>query len=396
MSYPLNPHVRAVVAPPIAAVQAWVRGRVFPAARPLLDVAQAVPSYPPAESLVAHVAQVARRPETSVYSAILGLPALREALAAHLGEDYAAPIAASRVVITAGCNQAFCVAMAALAAPGDEVIMPIPYYFNHPMWLAMQGVRPVHPPFDPETGGLCRPESVVPLITERTRAIALISPNNPTGAIYPPELLAEFAQVAREHRLALVLDETYKDFRTAPGPAHDLFQDPDWPEYLVQLYSFSKAYSLTGYRVGSIVCGPRLVAEVEKLLDCLSICAPRISQEAACFALADLAGWREAKADLMAARVAALKRAFLRNDLRYRLLSAGAYFAYVEHPFAERPSAEVARRLADDFNVLCVPGATFGPGQEAYLRFAFANLDTERIPLLVQRLVDSQESGLAG
>jgi len=395
MSYRINPGVGAVVAPPIAEVQAWVSGRVFPAARPLLDVAQAVPSYPPAPPLVAHVGHVAARPETSVYSPILGLPALREALAAHLGEDYAALIPASRVAITAGCNQAFCVAMSALAAPGDEVILPIPYYFNHPMWLAMQGIRPVHPPFDPQAGGLCAPDSVVPLITERTRAIALVSPNNPTGAIYSPELLAAFARVAREHRLALVLDETYKDFRTVLGPAHRLFQNPDWPDYLVQLYSFSKAYSLTGYRVGSIVCGPTLLAEIEKLLDCLSICAPRISQEAACYALANLADWRAAKAEIMAARVEALETAFLRNDLRYRLLSAGAYFAYVEHPFGDRSSADVARRLADEHNLLCVPGATFGPGQERYLRFAFANLEVELISTLVQRLVESQEAGLA-
>ena len=103
-----------------------------------------------------------------------------------------------------------------------------------------------------------------------------------------------------------------------------------------------------------------------------------------------LADWRRHKRGLMADRLTALRQAFRRNDLAYELVSAGAYFAYLRHPFGDQPSAGVARRLADDHNVLCMPGGMFGPGQESYLRFAFANLEAEHMEPLAQRLIESQ------
>ena len=91
---------------------------------------------------------------------------------------------------TAGCNQGFCLATLALAQVGDEIILPLPYYFNHQMWFDMQGIRAVHLPFRPERGGVPDPEDAARLITERTRAIVLVTPNNPTGAVYQPEIIA--------------------------------------------------------------------------------------------------------------------------------------------------------------------------------------------------------------
>ena len=395
MSYRINPAVEAVTPPPIADVFSWVEGRRYPAERPLLDVSQAVPSYPPPDALVEHVGRVAREPETAVYSPILGLPALRAALSRHLIDDYQIDptnLPVDRVAITAGCNQAFCVTMNALAGPGDEVVLPLPYYFNHQMWLDMQGIRPVGVPFNPARGGLPSVDEVAAALTPRTRAIAVVTPNNPTGSVYPPDLLDDLHQLALEREVALVVDETYKDFRPdGATPAHRLFDHARWTEAFVHLFSFSKAYSLTGYRVGAVVCGPRLMAAVEKVLDCLTICAPRVSQEAARYALENLSGWRDDKAQLMRARVDALQRAFRRNDLRYELVSCGAYFAYIRHPFSGQAARDVARRLAAECNLLCVPGDMFGPGQESYLRFAFANLEAEQFPALVQRLIDSQD-----
>lgn len=390
MTFSLNPAVAGVAAPPIAAVQSWVRGRAFTAERPLLDVAQAVPSYPPADALIDHVAAVSRRPDTGLYAPILGLPALREAFAAHLCEDYGAALAPTDVAITAGCNQAFCVALSALAGPGDEVVLPLPYYFNHRMWLDMQGIRAVPLPFAADRGGVPTVEAVAAAITSRTRAVVLVSPSNPTGAEYPPALLEAVFALARERRIALVLDETYKDFRARPAPAHRILGEPGWGDTLVQLHSFSKSYSLAGYRVGAVVGGPRLLAEIEKLMDCVAICASRIGQEAALYGVTHLADWRAEKAALMRARMATLDRAFGDNRLGYRLVSAGAYFAYVRHPFEGVGSTAVAERLAREHAVLCVPGEMFGPGQEPYLRFAFANLEADRIPMLVERLVESQ------
>jgi aspartate/methionine/tyrosine aminotransferase len=389
MRYRLNPLVRSVAAAPIAEAQSWVRGRRFPEDRPLLDCAQAVPSYPPAEALMRHLAEAVGRSDIAFYTDILGRPDLRAALAAHLAEEYGAGIPADAVGITAGCNQAFCLAAAALAEAGEEVLLPLPFYFNYQMWLEMLGIRAA-PLAVGERDALPDPDEAARLITPRTRAIVLISPNNPTGATYPADLMEAFYRLAQRRGLALMLDETYKDFRAEAGPAHRLFQDPDWPQTLIQLYSFSKAYSLTGYRVGALAAGPALLDAVAKAMDCVAICAPNIGQEAALFGLRHLSAWREEKRRMMLERLAALRSAFRAKALEYRLISAGAFFAWVRHPFAGEAAAQVARRLADRHNLLCLPGTIFGPGQEGALRLAFANLPAEKMGEVAERLIASQ------
>jgi aspartate/methionine/tyrosine aminotransferase len=386
----MNRAVAAVQAPPIADANEWVSDLAFPADRPLLDVAQAVPSYPPAEALARHVGRAARERASAVYAPILGLDALREAFARHLSECYRAPVRAGEVAITAGCNQAFCAALSAIAGPGDEVLLPVPWYFNHQMWLQMQGVSVRPLAFDESRAGVPSPEDAARAITSRTRAMVLVTPNNPTGGEYPSPVLDGFLALARERDLVLVVDETYKDFRSRAGVPHDLFAYPDWREHFVSLHSFSKSYAMAGYRVGALVCGPRLMSQVRKIQDCIAICAPRISQQAALFALDELDAWRDQKVSMMAARVGALRESFAVDGLRYALVSAGAYFAWVRHPFEGCESGAVARRLAREHGVLCVPGATFGPGLDAYLRFAFANLEAEAMPALVERLIQGQ------
>ena len=164
-----NPLVGAVITPPVAEAREWISGRTFPADKELLDLAQAVPSYEPAEALTRHVATVAVEPATSLYSDIPGTLELRVAFARHLGADYEASVSAENVAITSGCNQAYCVAVSALAGPGDEIILPIPYYFNHDMWLQMQGIEPIYLPFDSEYPERLRLDLVQELITPRTR-----------------------------------------------------------------------------------------------------------------------------------------------------------------------------------------------------------------------------------
>ena len=390
MPYAINPLLGAVAPPPVAEVHGWIAGRDFPADKPLLDVSQAVPGYPPDEALTDHLAKAVAEPATALYTDIEGTPELRAALAAHTAALYGGAIEAAEVAITAGCNQAFCLAITALAGPGDEVILPAPYYFNHRMWLDMMGVAPVTLAFHPERDGVPDAAEAAALITPRTRAIALITPNNPTGAVYPPAVMDGFFEVAKEHGIALVVDETYRDFLPGEAPPHGLFARPDWRDALVHLYSFSKVYCLTGYRTGAIIAPERFVAEAAKAADCVAICAPAIGQVAALYGLERLAGWRGDKRALMEDRLAALSLALRRNDMAYEVVSAGAYFAYLKHPFGETPSAEVARRLADEHNLLCIPGGMFGPGQDAYLRFAFANLGAEHMPALAERLVASQ------
>ena len=213
MSFHINPVLRQVTAPPIADAHLWVEGHPFPADFPLLDVSQAVPNYAPAESLQQHLAAQLQQPATAMYTAIAGLPALREALAGSLSEDYAGSVKAENIAITNGCNEAFSVAMMAIATAGDEVLLPLPYYFNHHMWLQTLGIRPVFIAFNAAQGGTPDLQDIARAITARTRALVLITPNNPTGTVYSPEFLSQCFDLCKEAGIALVLDETYKDFR---------------------------------------------------------------------------------------------------------------------------------------------------------------------------------------
>lgn len=326
-------------------------------------------------------------PTTSIYTDIVGLQPLRQAVAEQINDEYEATVHRDQVAITAGCNQAFCITIDTVAGPGDEVIMPMPYYFNHQMWLSMRGIVAVHPPFEE---GLPDIERIGRHISERTRAIAIVSPNNPTGLEYPASLIEGLFQLARQHSIALILDETYKDFRSTPGPPHTLFQQADWQDTFIHLFSFSKSYAMTGYRVGGLVAAQEFIDEATKLLDCLTICPSHVGQLGALYAIENLSDWRDEKVKLMKARVDALRTAFKSNRLTYQLVSSGAYFAYLRHPFETEGATAVARRLADQHNVLCLPGNMFGSGQENYLRFAFANLEISDISVLVERLIYSQ------
>ena len=394
MTYSVNRLLRPVAAAPIPVARSWIAGRRFPADKPLIDVSQAVPGYPPPQELTRHLAGLVGEDATSVYTDVPGIPALRAALAADIAAAYGGSVSADQVAITAGCNQAFCFAIQSLAAPGDEVILPLPYYFNHQMWLEMSGVVPRYLPFRPERGGLPDVDEAAALIGPKTRAIALVTPNNPTGAVYPPTLIELFFALAKAKGVALVLDETYRDFLPNDEPAHGLFRRTDWPGTLVQLYSFSKAFCITGYRVGSVACGPQLMEQLNKVIDTVTICAPHIGQLAALYGLQNLVPWRAGNTRLMRGRLAGLKEACEgRNDLGYRLVTAGAYFAYLEHPFAGRDAETVAKRLAFEENLLALPGSWFGPDQERYLRVAFANVGEEKMPEIARRLAADAAKG---
>jgi aspartate/methionine/tyrosine aminotransferase len=389
----VNPAVAAVVESPITEAYTWLADRADDAGE-VIDVSQAVPGHPPPESLRRHVAELALDPTVHRYTSQLGIEALRAAEARDLARAYGAPVALEQVAITAGCNQAFCLVADALAAPGDEVILPLPFYFNHDMWLRARGVVPVY-----LTAGadlLPDPDEAARRITRRTRAIVLITPNNPTGAVYRPELLDRFFELAEAAGVALIVDETYRDFRASATPPHGLFARPRWDATLVHLGSYSKVFCLPGYRVGSIAASERLLFEVAKLMDCVAICPPRLGQEAALFGLERLEAWRERNRLELTGRVDVFRRLLGEEpEARFGIAAAGAYFAYLRHPFAGEGSRSVARRLAREHGVLALAGEMFGPGQEPYLRVALANLPAERIPALVRRLAAASD-GPAG
>lgn len=384
---PLNPALAATFRPPVMEARRWLEGVTFTPERPLINVSQAAPVDPPPEGLRRAMAEAAlNQPDAHFYGPVLGRDELRAAVARDWSRDYGGTISPGNVAITQGCNQAFCAAIQTLAGPGDEIILPLPWYFNHKMWLDMQGIRAV---------GLHCGQGMVPdaaeaarLITGRTRAIVLVSPNNPSGAEYPAETMRAFFDLARAHDLALIVDETYRDFDSRMGAPHALFTDPDWGDTLIQLYSFSKAYRLTGHRVGALIASPARMVEVEKFLDTVAICASQIGQIGAAWGMENLTGWLAGERAEILARRAAMDAGMARLD-GWQVKGCGAYFAWVEHPF-DMASPELARRLVREAGVLLLPGTMFmpegDPQGDRHIRIAFANADSAGIDELMRRL----------
>ena len=373
MTLPLSPRIRATQTPPIPAVRGWA-ARYDGRAGPVLDLTQAVPGYPPHPGLLAHLAEAAGSRAAAGYGPIDGDPDLRAALAADMARFYGAAIGTADVAITSGGNLAFTMAMSVLAGQGEAVMLPTPWYFNHRMALSALGIPCVPLECRAEDGFIPDPARAAALM-EGVRAIVLVTPNNPTGAVYPPEVIARFAELARAQGAWLVLDETYRDF-LAPtqSPPHALFGDQAWGEGFVHLYSFSKAYCVPGHRVGAIVAGPGFRAELMKALDTMQINAPKAAQAALAWGVEALRGWRSANRDLMAGRAEAFRRAAAQLP-GWRLDSLGAYFAYLRLPEAAPEAVATAERLAVEHGLLGLPGPFFGPGQERHLRLAFANAE---------------------
>ena len=387
MTHPLNPAMAATFAPPVMEARRWLQGVVFPPERPLINVSQAAPVDSPPEGLRRALAEAAlNNPDAHLYGPVLGLPALRAEIASQWSAAYGGVIQPEQVAITQGCNQAFCAVMSTLAGAGDEVILPTPWYFNHKMWLDMQGVKTV--PLPAGEGLIPVAEEAARLITDRTRAIVLVSPNNPGGSEYPAETLAAFHALARSRGLALIVDETYRDFDSRTGRPHDLFTDPDWARDFIHLYSFSKTYRLTGHRVGAVVAGADRLAEIEKFLDTVAICPSQLGQIGALWGMQNLAQWVAGeRAEILARRAAMVGGFGALPD--WKLLGCGAYFAYVEHPF-DMASDSLCKRLVSEAGLLMLPGTMFQPDGSAagkrQIRIAFANADAAGIAQMFQRL----------
>lgn len=384
MTLPFSPRVRATTPSPVMEARRWVAAATFPPDRPLLNLSQAAPMDPPPEPLRAAMAEMLADPACHIYGPVLGLPDLRAEIADRWSDAYGGRIAPADVAVTPGCNMAFCAALATLAGPGDAVLLPVPWYFNHKMWLDLQGIETIPLPCGPDM--LPDLDAAARLMTPRVRAVVLVTPNNPTGAEYPAETVAAFAELARRNGAALVLDETYRDFDSRTGAPHALFADPDWRGTLVHLYSFSKAFRLTGHRVGALIAHPDRLAQAEKFLDTTAICAPQLGQRAALWGLRHLAPWvADERAEVLRRRAAVTE---IFDALPgWRVLGAGAYFAYVRHPFPE-PSDSLAQRLVTEQSLLMLPGTMFSPeghGRDQ-IRVAFANLGEAGIAEFGRRL----------
>ncbi|NLS03661.1 aminotransferase [Rhizobium sp. P32RR-XVIII] len=379
-----NPLVARLSPPPIPSVLAWARE--YDGSRgPLLDLSQAVPGYPAHPEMLRLLGETAASPAMTGYGAIEGEEVLRKAYAAHMSDVYGARVSAANIHITSGCNQAFMCSVIALAQAGETIGLTNPFYFNHETTLSMLGIGRVLVECDAANGFLPDVASAEKALLSGARALAVVTPNNPTGAVYPPALLRELFHLCRKHGAWLILDETYRDFLPAnSGSPHDLLSIEGWEETLILLYSFSKSFCIPGHRLGAITAGPRIVAEIAKIMDNMQICAPRAAQVAVATALPILADWRAANRLEITRRADALKAVMAATN-GWSIAAIGAYFAFIRHPYGDTPSVTVAERLAKKAGVVCIPGSYFGEGQDGYLRLAFANADADAIGLLRER-----------
>ena len=385
MDEQLNKFVLATQNPPVMEVRKWVKQN-SKSEPPLLNLSQAAPMSPPPDSLLKFLSEQALLTENHLYGDVLGDIPLREKISDLWNEDYSSSICINNVAITSGCNQAFCAAISTIASAGDSILIPVPWYFNHEMWLKIQGINIIPIPCD--INMLPDIERAIKLINKKTKAIVMVTPNNPTGVEYPSALIEKFSNLAKDNNIKLIIDETYKNFGNKES---NILYKGKWRDHLIQLYSFSKVYRLTGHRVGLMVASKSFIKQAEKFLDTTTICPNRLAQKAAYFGLLNLQEFIT-KEKL---KIRKLKDTFekeLSTIQNWSLLGIGGYFAYLGYN-SNLDSVSVAKKLLVDQNILTIPGDMFFPKsknlfvkEKRSIRIAFANSTNEEIIDLFKRL----------
>lgn len=380
----VSPRVADTVGPAILEARTWLAAYDGSKGAPL-DLSQAAPPYPPPNSLLERLSAAAASADFARYGPVQGEPELRAAYARHASEFYDANISPEHVAITGGCNQAFFIATMLIAQRGDAIILPSPWYFNHKMTFDMLGIEARPLPCAPDSNFIPDVSDVERSIEEKVRAVVLVSPNNPTGAVYPAATIEAIAALCRERGIWLILDETYRDFLPeVQMKPHSLFAG-EYRDNIISLYSFSKSLALPGYRLGAMIYPPALGEHAIKVQDCIQICPSRVGQVGVTWALDHLQPWRDEKKREMAEKARSFAAA-LASAVGWRIASIGAYFAYLQHPRVGTTGHEVARRLAAENGLLVIPGSFFGPGQDSCLRLSFGNLQPETLGTLPERL----------
>ena len=377
--------------PPVLEVKNWLSNPDLQPSKPLIDVSQAAPTEPPPEKMLEFMAnKILCDNAVNTYGPVLGLDELRESLASKWSRQYQGKVSKENVAVTSGCNQAFCASISSFTSENDEVIIPTPWYFNHHMWLQMAGVKSI--PLDTDANMNPIIEKAEALITDRTRAIVLVSPNNPSGAIYSNQLLQKFFDLCKSNQIRLIIDETYKDFHPNASQPHTLLENNNWDQVLTILYSFSKTYRMTGHRVGALLTSKKNLIEIEKALDTFTVCPPQLGQYAANWGLNNLEAWAAERRTEILQRAKHFSEKFQPlSAAGWSLRGCGAYFAFVEHPF-EDESNILAPLILRDQGILLMPGTMFYPkhnplGSRSF-RIAFANIDKNKISTLLERLKD--------
>jgi len=350
-----------------------------------VSLGQGIPSFKTPEHVVDAVCRALREDASAgKYSLQPGLPALRRAAAELLRAEKNLPADAEReVAITVGGMEGLLCAMLTLIGPGDEVIVPEPFYPSHVEQVLLAEGTPVFAPLRRADWSL-DPEAIEAAISPRTKAIIISSPHNPTGAVWAKADLLRVAELALRRNIFVICDDTY-DALTYDNPdqsagAFSLASLPDLRHLLVGVFSFSKRFALTGWRVGFVWAQEPLLNQMLKIHDAAAICAPTPAQIAALAALTGpqdvflaMRAELEKRRNLICARLAGMERF---SHVRPR----GAFYVMAKADLpagAVADSRELAIRLIREARVITIPGGAFGPGGEGHVRLSFGGDEAE-------------------
>jgi aminotransferase len=344
-------------------------------------------------SVIVEAGVEALRSGRTHYTSNYGTIELREALAAHLQRRYdVAYDPETEIVVTVGASEALAISLSAVVDPGDEVIVAEPTYVAYVPDILFAGGTPVFVPSTPDDGWQLDPDAVEAAITPRTKALFIGFPNNPTGAVLDPDRIRALAAIAEKHDLLVISDEIY-DRLVYSGHQHEAFSSlPGMRERTILLGGFSKAYAMTGWRVG-YACAPRdLLEGIVKVHQYIIMSAPTVAQDAALVGLTDPAA--EADVQRMVAEYDRRRQMFVAGLERLGLATAeprGAFYAFPHIGGTGLSSEEFSERLLYEQHVAVVPGSAFGASGEGYVRASLATSyeDLEKALLRIERLLSS-------
>ena len=354
----------------------------------VISLGQGVVSYPPPRQAFDQIAEFLANPELHKYQAVYGVQRLLELIEAKLSDENGIDVKRAdqrrRVVVTAGGNMAFVNALLAVADAGDEIILQTPYYFNHEMAITMANCRATLVPTD-ENYQL-RPDLIASAITERTRAVVTVSPNNPTGAVYSESSLREVNEICRARSVYHIHDEAYEYFTYGGAKHFSPGSIEGSGEHTISLHSLSKSYGFASWRVGWMVIPEHIFEAVNKIQDTILICPPVVSQFAAAGALRVGAGYCRAQVEgLASVREMVMSELAALDDCVVVPPANGAFYFFLKLDTEMKPLALV-ERLIKEHGVAAIPGNAFGMENGCYLRVAYGALRPETVAEGVGRL----------
>jgi aspartate/methionine/tyrosine aminotransferase len=351
-----------------------------------ISLGQGVVFYGPPAEAVGQIAQFLSDPENHKYKAVHGVPPLLERFDRKLrGENGIALGESRRLVVTAGGNMAFMNAVLAVADPGDEVILPVPYYFNHEMAVRIAGCTPVLVATDERYQ--LRVDAIRGAITRRTRAVVTISPNNPTGAVYPEAALREVNALCRDRGVYHVNDEAYEYFTYGGARHFSPGSIADGHGHTISLFSLSKAYGFASWRIGAMVIPADLFDAVRKIQDTILICPPVVSQYAAVGAMGAGRAYCERHKRVIEDVREMVLEALAGLGSLVRVPPADGAFYFLVRLETDMPAMRLVESLIRDFGVAVIPGDTFGVEGQCVLRVSYGALEKDTAAEGIGRLV---------